>query len=487
MTACPVCQKPVDPLRARHVGVRDGKIVAFCSAECAALAAADTPVVARPPLAAPEPRPAKAPRTRTPAAGVPVTAPAGGRAPAAGARTPAAGVRIPAAGKDEPAPGPAKDLAAAAAAGAAAGDDSPSASGIRRIRRRKDSLDARAACEWLDDEPAEPTGPDRGDADEPARGRGLLLAALLLAGLGGGGYLAYRYLYLPRAVAPRTDAPLADAAPVSVDAAPAPTPEQQRRAAVERATAALRALSTSGAPHLQRMAAGALSRTGDAASIGLLAAALEKEPSEAARLELAYQLARAGDKRGTDRLVAALALQNRDRRLDAATWLARLGDARAVPVLTAVMAYSQFRLSAAAELAHLANPAAIAVLEQVRADANASPDDKARATIALGRARRADPNELRALLADKRNAEAAPVLAALGDAAAKPVLHEQLGFEHVRVEAARSLRRFGNDGDLRDGLHTLSPALGADSPTAQIRAAEAILLLAGPASWSEKL
>ena len=309
--------------------MRDGKVVAFCSAECAALAAAAAPAPVRAPPAAPEPRPAKAPRarTRTPAAGAPVVAPTADRASVPD--------RAPAAAKDEPAPGPAKDLAAAAAA---AGDDSPSASGIRRIRRRKDSLDARGAWEWLDDEPAEPAGRDRGDVGEPARGRGLLLAALLLAGLGGGGYLAYRYLYLPRAVAPRADAPPADAAIASIDAPPALTPEQQRRAALERATAALRTLSTSGPPHLQRMAAGALSRTGDAASIALLAAALEKEPSEAARLELAYQLARAGDKRGTDRLVAGLALQNRDRRLDAATWLARLGDARAVPVLTAVMA-----------------------------------------------------------------------------------------------------------------------------------------------------
>lgn len=36
MTPCPICQKPVDPLRARAVGVRDGKVVAYCSAGCAA-------------------------------------------------------------------------------------------------------------------------------------------------------------------------------------------------------------------------------------------------------------------------------------------------------------------------------------------------------------------------------------------------------------------------------------------------------------------
>ncbi len=35
MTACPACGRPVDPLRARAVGVREGKVVGFCSAECA--------------------------------------------------------------------------------------------------------------------------------------------------------------------------------------------------------------------------------------------------------------------------------------------------------------------------------------------------------------------------------------------------------------------------------------------------------------------
>lgn len=486
MTPCPVCQKPVDPLRARHVGVREGKVVAYCSAECAALAAATAhapaPAVAPAPMqrAATE-KPAKG-RTRTPPAGVPVVAPEKpAAAPAVAA--PATADRAPAAAaKDEPAPGPAKELAAAAAAPA---EDSPSASGIRRMRHRKDRLDARQAEDWLDDEPAEPAGRDRGGTGEPTRSRALLVALVVL--VLGGGFLAYRFLFEPGASAPSADAPPADAPVASIDVPPPPTPEQQRRAALERATEVLRSLAKTAPPHVQRLAAGALSRTGDAESIALLAAALEKEPSEAARLELAYQLARAGDKRGLDRLVAGLGLQSRDRRLDAASLLARLGDKRAVDVLKGVMPFSQHRLSAAAELAPLADPDAIKILEGIRADAAANPEDKARATIALGRAGRADKNELRALLAEKRNAEAAPVLAALGDdAAAKPELHEQLGLEHLRVEAARALRRFGNERDLTDGLHTLLPALSADSATAQVRAAEAILLLAGPPSWSER-
>ena len=36
MTNCPNCGKQVDPLRAPAVGVRDGKVVPFCSKECAA-------------------------------------------------------------------------------------------------------------------------------------------------------------------------------------------------------------------------------------------------------------------------------------------------------------------------------------------------------------------------------------------------------------------------------------------------------------------
>lgn len=82
MTSCPTCNKPVDPIRARSVGVRDGKVVAYCSAECAAaaesrpvkspvaptatpVAATPTPVAAKPtPVAA---KPAPLPATPSPA------------------------------------------------------------------------------------------------------------------------------------------------------------------------------------------------------------------------------------------------------------------------------------------------------------------------------------------------------------------------------------------------------------------------------------
>lgn len=38
MSPCPVCSKHVDPLRSRAVAVRDGKVIAYCSKECLAVA-----------------------------------------------------------------------------------------------------------------------------------------------------------------------------------------------------------------------------------------------------------------------------------------------------------------------------------------------------------------------------------------------------------------------------------------------------------------
>src|SRR5664279_345258 len=44
MTNCPVCGKAVDPIRAPAVGVRDGKVVSYCSREHA-LEAESRPVI----------------------------------------------------------------------------------------------------------------------------------------------------------------------------------------------------------------------------------------------------------------------------------------------------------------------------------------------------------------------------------------------------------------------------------------------------------
>ena len=79
------------------------------------------------------------------------------------------------------------------------------------------------------------------------------------------------------------------------------------------------------------------------------------------------------------------------------------------------------------------------------------------------------------------------MLAELDDPAATPILHEQLAVEYFCVEAARALRRFGDESDRADGLRTLLAQLDAGTPTAQVRTAEAVLLLAGPETWSERM
>jgi hypothetical protein len=53
-SACPVCGRPVDALRARAVGVRGGKVVAYCSVDCQRMA--ETPAGGVPVPAASIPR-----------------------------------------------------------------------------------------------------------------------------------------------------------------------------------------------------------------------------------------------------------------------------------------------------------------------------------------------------------------------------------------------------------------------------------------------
>jgi HEAT repeat protein len=243
-------------------------------------------------------------------------------------------------------------------------------------------------------------------------------------------------------------------------------------------------------PRVQRLAASALARTGDVEAIGLLGDTLAKETSDIARLDCAYALARANDKRGLEALVKSLG-ERRDIKAEAARRLALLGDARAAPVLEEFLAYQQFRLSAAEQLAYLKNQRAIEVLVKIRGDESTTPDDRARAAIALARAGHADVlPELHKLLADSRfNAFAAGELAAQHDVAARPLLEKQLAFPSLRVGAARALRRLDPDRDttpLVKGLLTALDAGKDGKDTEQIQVAEAVLLLVGPASWSER-
>ncbi len=561
-STCPTCHKAVDPLRSRFAGVLEGRVVAYCSAECAAPAARAQAPTAVPgaggpstgvPLRLPTPpagvptvaRPSPGgisdgpPRPVTPAPGVPINLDSGPvieiqYEPASGVVTSArpehAAVRIkhsdesPTAvgaidqdgGQDarqepsgavrttsDPGSGPVKPSGARRG-----GLVDPSATGAATARSRTDR-------ELAEDEP--------GGELAPARKSRAPLVLLILLLLVAGGFLAYRYFVksdlaaatkvLPSPAAPASQASQASQVtvtepvrPPAVDAAPA----IDVAAAVEQARATLQASLTATSPRVARVAAAALARTQDraacdvlAAQLGLgltreprpgpagasenaVAAAPQPETSDIAKLDLAYALARGGDKRGSDALAAALGAPRADVRDEAARLLTLLGDPRGVPHLTDVLAVSQRRLGAAEYLAHLAEPHAIKVLAQIRGDARASADDKTRATIALGIAGHPDvAPSLRDMLGDAHfNAFAAAALAELKDDAARPVLERQLESPMLVVRAARALRRLDPAFDPRPVLPHLLAVLASGRDIDQIQAAEAILLLAGPANWS---
>jgi HEAT repeat protein len=325
--------------------------------------------------------------------------------------------------------------------------------------------------------------------EEPRRNKALLIVLLLLLVVGGaaaaGYFLGYFDDYLGRgstvATSKIVEPPKPE--PVVVDAPPPLTPEL----ALERARTVLREQMKSNSPRVQRVAASALARTGDKEAIDQLATALTKETSDTAKLDIAYALARGGDKRGVEALMAAVMSGKRDPRLEAGRRLALLGDKRATKALENYLEVSQLRLGVAEQLAYIAEPRALQALEAVRADDKAIADEKARATIALGHAGRADiAPALRELLTDDRNnAFAAIALAELHDEAARPVLVKQLAIPSLRVQAARALRRLSAEADLRDQLPPLVAALENNRDTEQVQIAEAILLLAGPSTWSE--
>jgi hypothetical protein len=360
-----------------------------------------------------------------------------------------------------------------------------------------------------------PTSPDAVLPAAPRRSR-LPLLLLILVLLGGGGFLLYYYL-VASGLASATRLPVAPSAPVAAMVAPAPVAgigslppaavaEPLAVVAVpvvpavidagDAVGSARRALAgdlAATSPRVRRLAAAALARTRDAAACALLAIQIgggapgdDPGTSDIARLDLAYALARSGDRRGGDLLARALGAPRTDVRDEAARLLALLGDARAVPHLIDVLAVDQRRLGAAEHLAHLAEPHGLKVLDQVRADPRASADDKARATVALGIAGRGDvAGALRDMLGDPHfNAFAAAALAELKDAAARPVLERQLASPPLRVLAARALRRLDPAIDARPLLPALLDVVRSGRDIERIPAAEAILLLAGPAAWS---
>ncbi len=418
---CPTCGKVVDALRARSVRVRDGKVVAYCSNDCAAAAETrPTPTVAAPQAI---------PRSIEQLDSGPVIE------IIREASTPALAERVRA--------GPSADDSTL----------SPPPTDLRRSRRS------------------------------------LARIAVVVVIVGGGATLLRTSLRSSTSTTP-------DARPVVVRAdagsAAVPTPDAVPAVtaadALQRAKDVLAATLASSTPRVQRVAAGALARTRDPRAIEALATALAKEQTDVARLDLAYPLARASDPRGLDALAAGLKSSRRDIKLQAGRLLAQLGDTRSVGVLAPYLEVTQLRLGTAEQLAQLAEPRALAVLRQVLADAKSSPDDRARATIALGRAGIKDVTaDLKTLLADARNnAFAAAALAQLGDESARPILLEQLQVPSLRVEAARSLRRLDPTLDPAPHLPALVSALGSAKDTDQVQAAEAVLLLAGDIAWAER-
>ncbi len=441
---CPVCGKPVDAIRSRFVNVRDGKVVAYDTEACRSAA---------------ETRPIKLPVvTRTPAAGVVRVSP-----PPIESGPVIEIVR-------DPTPAPVGRQAASRATASAP----PVADG---------SLDSWSVA---DHDPAS----SRASTPVPgsSSGRRTAIVIALLAVLGAGGaFLAYRYLIASKPASSASEQPL--------PARPGPTPPVKpgsppitSAGAVTRARDTLIKNLASDSPRVQRVAAAALARTRDPQAIAFLTAALAKETSDVSRLDLAYALARAGDKKGLETLAAGLTSARRDVRAQAGRQLAMLGDKRAAPVLGSYLDVSQLRLGAAEQLAFLADPAAIKALDQVRADPRATADEKARATIALAIAGRSDViPELKTLLGDGRfNAFAASALALLHDASGRPVLVEQLAVPSLRVDAARALRRLEPALEPAPYLPGLISALTSHKDTEQVQVAEAILLIAGDAGWSER-
>lgn len=520
MSNCPNCNKPVDTLRSRHVSVRDGKIVAYCSPEC--LAAAATQPVRAVPKSAPQLDSEPVIQIlHEPASGVVTSAPDQRKSAPVAVQTPPPDDKVEPKPEDKPKtkaerkaaekaerakkqsdaikplPKPAEpskptaqivedDAKPVSAAALAEAEAKP------KPRNRRDSSDAKGAWEWLDDEPAEPVSPRRRrDADEegaPKKGsRGLqaVLVIGILALLGVGGYFAYdRYLKQRAEAPPPADAAVSfakDVVAVDPDAGlPREDPAQIRDRALKNALTVLRKTLETSSPQMQEKAALSLARAKDEKAIAYLADALPRSSTDTKRLEIAYALARASDKRGIDALLAATKVASRDTRLDAGKKLAQLGDKSAIAPLSP---FIDTRFEVAKALAPLGEPRAIKELELMRKEGKG--DEKTRATIALVAAGKPEHlAEVQALLKDRSfRHDASLALAERKDGAARPILLENFKVQSTQPEVARALRLVEPSADLTPQLVELEQGLLSEKDTEQIKAADAILMLAGPEEW----
>ncbi|HUQ08495.1 MAG TPA: hypothetical protein VM261_38655 [Kofleriaceae bacterium] len=416
---CPSCGKTFDPMRSRHVRVKDGRVMAFCSEACKA---AD--VVALPPV--------MAETTKLPASYVPPAAAEPKRA---------------AATKAVPAPAPVPVAVPAPATVEVADDVVEEVPRLRPRRRWRAALAA--------------------------------LAVIVVGGMA---------IALVQNISPSSPSRV-NAAPAdrelppapAVPAAPVPSPR-------EKATAVLKGLIASPSPRIARSAALALARTCDAAAKTHLVEATKTETSEIARLENAYVLARCGDDAAKQTLVVSLKNARRDVKADAARHLTALGDSSGLSFLHALLGVSQHRLGAAEALARTKDEKAVAALTTIHGAAGTEPDDKLRASIALGLAGDVSvKEELRIALADPRfRPAAAGALAELGDDFARDALVDGLGVPSLRVDAARALRRLSPNLDATPLVAPLLDALATERDNSQVSAAEAVLVLTGPAADAEK-
>ncbi|HWM85162.1 MAG TPA: HEAT repeat domain-containing protein [Kofleriaceae bacterium] len=433
---CPSCGNALDPMHAPVARIRGGKVVSFCSAACAAAGPGDD--------AERRPRSAMPALPRPPGEALVSPAPQAARVTA----RPEAEV--------EP----------------------------RRSRRMPSSR------EYLEVE------------EEPAprrRGRGLILVVCILVLAGGVVLLASEMVPLRGEVAvdesqervvgaaarrpPITGAARAGGPAVpAVDAKTAVAGDSASRK--DAAMTELRALMTSSSPRARRLAAQALARTGDQPALAELRKLAREEPSQLGRIQIAYALARAGDRPARETLRGQLGAERRDVRLDAARSLVQLGDDSGRKALRAMLSVEQHRVGAAGLLARLGDDEGLKMLRAEVADKRATPEAKMRAQVALGRAGDASvKGALQKILSDKRyNVGAADALAALGDEAAGPALTVQLGLSAMRVQAALWLRRMKKEVD----LEPLFLALQAGDEASRVSAAEALLILTGPAGLAER-
>jgi GGDEF domain-containing protein len=455
---CPTCGNALDPMHAPVARIRGGKVVSFCSAECAAAAPAEE--TRRPRASIPA-----LPRQPEPAPAVPAPR---------GRETPAPRVI------EAPAPR-AKETAAPRAV------ETPkqSAADARRARMP-------VSRDYLAVEAAEPI------RRPPPRSRGIVLAICAIVLAAGVALLVTEVLPLDgtevleqeaespvRASAGSTAArraPMTGAGARAVGASSAaaesaqPTGDAESRRAA--AMSQLRSLMESGSARVRRLAAQALARTGDEAALALLRRMLGEEPSQLGRIRIAYALARAGDKPAREILRGQLAAERRDTRLDAARSLVQLGDDSGRKALRSMLGIASHRVGAAGLLARLGDDEGLKVLRAEASERRASAEARMRAQVALGRAGEDSvKGALREILADRRyNVGAADALAALGDDAATPALTAQLGLSAMRVQAALWLRRMKKQVD----QEPLVAALEGGDEASRVSAAEALLILSGP-------